>query len=141
MATGQKISAQTSATAFNAADIIPIVQSGNNRSLAKSVMFDDPQICKAWVNFNGTGTVAIRDSYNVDSITDNGTGDYTINFDTAMSDANYNVSGNGGTSGSSVAETNVNLVLLSTSDCRIRLDNTVGTSVDRDIVTLNIFGS
>jgi lysine/ornithine N-monooxygenase len=45
--------------------------------------------CKAWVNFNGTGTVAIRASGNVSSITDNGTGDYTINFTTAMSDANY----------------------------------------------------
>jgi hypothetical protein len=45
--------------------------------------------CKAWVNFNGTGAVAIRASYNVSSITDNGTGDYTVNFTTAMADANY----------------------------------------------------
>jgi hypothetical protein len=44
---------------------------------------------KAWVNFNGTGTVAIRASYNVSSITDNGTGDYTVNFATALADANY----------------------------------------------------
>lgn len=44
---------------------------------------------KAWVNFNGTGTVAIRASFNVSSITDNGIGDYTVNFTTAMSDANY----------------------------------------------------
>jgi hypothetical protein len=48
--------------------------------------------CRAWVNFNGTGTVAIRASGNVTSITDNGTGDYTVNFTTAMSDANYTVS-------------------------------------------------
>ena len=46
---------------------------------------------RAWVNFNGTGTVAIRASYNVSSITDNGTGIYTINFTTALSDANYSV--------------------------------------------------
>ncbi len=45
--------------------------------------------CRAWVNFNGTGTVAIRASGNVTSITDNGTGDYTVNFSTAMPDANY----------------------------------------------------
>jgi hypothetical protein len=45
--------------------------------------------CRAWVNFNGTGTVAIRGSGNVSSITDNGTGDYTVNFATAMPDANY----------------------------------------------------
>jgi hypothetical protein len=44
---------------------------------------------KAWVNFNGTGTVAIRASYNVSSITDNGTGDYTVNFTNAMPDVNY----------------------------------------------------
>jgi hypothetical protein len=60
--------------------------------------------CRAWVNFNGTGTVAIRASGNVSSITDNGTGDYTVNFTTAMPDANYstNVTGNG-TSSSHVA--------------------------------------
>jgi len=46
-------------------------------------------MARAWVNFNGTGTVAIRASGNVTSITDNGTGDYTVNFTTAMSDANY----------------------------------------------------
>jgi hypothetical protein len=46
-------------------------------------------ICKAWVNFNGSGTVAIRASYNVSSITDNGVGDYTSNFTNALTDANY----------------------------------------------------
>ena len=45
--------------------------------------------CRAWVNFNGTGAVAIRASGNVSSITDNGTGDYTVNFTTAIEDANY----------------------------------------------------
>jgi hypothetical protein len=49
--------------------------------------------CRAWVNFNGTGTVAIRASGNVSSITDNGTGDYTVNFATAMPDADYNFVG------------------------------------------------
>jgi hypothetical protein len=47
--------------------------------------------CRAWVNFDGTGTPAIRASFNVSSITDNGTGDYTVNFTTAMADANYAV--------------------------------------------------
>ena len=47
--------------------------------------------CRAWVNFNGTGTVAIRASGNVSSITDNATGAYTINFTNAMPDANYSV--------------------------------------------------
>ena len=46
------------------------------------------RVAKAWVNFNGTSTVAIRSSYNVSSITDNGTGDYTANLSTALSDTN-----------------------------------------------------
>lgn len=49
--------------------------------------------CRAWVNFNGTGTVAIRASGNVTSITDNGTGDYTVNFTITMPDANYSCVG------------------------------------------------
>lgn len=48
---------------------------------------------KAWVNFNGTGTVAVRAAFNVSSITDNGVGDYTVNFATALVDANYSSSG------------------------------------------------
>lgn len=51
---------------------------------------------KAWVNFNGTGTVAIRAAFNVSSITDNGTGDYTVNFTVAMVDANYSAVAVGG---------------------------------------------
>ena len=47
--------------------------------------------CRAWVNFNGTGTVAIRASGNVTSLTDNGVGDYTVNFTNAMPDTNYAV--------------------------------------------------
>ena len=50
-------------------------------------------MCRAWVNFNGTGTIAIRASGNVTSLTDNGTGDYTVNLTTAMPDANYSVVG------------------------------------------------
>ena len=53
-------------------------------------------LAKAWVNFNGTGTVAIRASYNVSSITDNGTGDYTVNFTTSMLNTNYAVVGGSG---------------------------------------------
>jgi hypothetical protein len=50
-------------------------------------------LCRAFVNFNGTGTVAIRASFNVSSITDNNTGDYTVNFTNALPDANYAVAG------------------------------------------------
>jgi hypothetical protein len=54
-----------------------------------------PNTAKAWVNFNGTGTVAIRAQYNVSSITDNGTGDYTVNFTTALADVNYSATSSG----------------------------------------------
>ena len=61
----------------------------NAVTYAKIGTTEQGQLCKAWVYFNGTSTVAIRGSYNVSSITDNGTGDYTVNFSTAMADANY----------------------------------------------------
>jgi len=64
-----------------------------NTALSGKLTGSTDQICKAWVNFNGTGTVAIRDSFNVSSITDNGTGDYTVNFENAMNDVNYVVFG------------------------------------------------
>jgi hypothetical protein len=51
--------------------------------------------CRAWVNFNGTGIVSIRASGNVSSIIDNGVGDWTVNFTTAMPDANYSIGGLG----------------------------------------------
>ena len=60
---------------------------------AKMGSAEQSGLAKAWVNFNGTSTVAIRASYNVSSITDNGTGDYTVNFTTAFADANYSVVG------------------------------------------------
>ena len=61
----------------------------NAVTFAKIGTTEQGQLCKAWVNFNGTSTVAIRASYNVSSITDNGTADYTVNFTTALADANY----------------------------------------------------
>jgi hypothetical protein len=82
--------------------------------------------CRAWVNFNGTGTVAIRASGNVTSITDNGTGDYTVNFTTAMPDANYSsVAGcaknDGNNDGNQIAQVGGYLGALQTSStCRIR---------------------
>lgn len=80
--------------------------------------------CRAWVNFNGTGTVAIRASGNVSSITDNGTGDYTVNFTTAMSDANYSISvatskSDSNTDGNSIASSGTTTLLPTISTCRV----------------------
>ena len=61
------------------------------RANGRAVAVGGQEVAKAWVCFNGTGTVAIKSSYNVSSITDNGVGDYTINLTSALADANYAV--------------------------------------------------
>lgn len=54
---------------------------------------------KAWANLNGTGTIALRDSFNISSVTDNGTGDYTFSYSQSMANGNYNVAGAAGSTG------------------------------------------
>ena len=95
------LNASTSAGLVQSADLSGIITLQNNGTNAVTITSGNLQFnsgygsvataygCRAWVNFNGTGTPAIRGSGNVSSITDNGTGDYTVNFTTAMSDANY----------------------------------------------------
>ena len=78
-------------TIINASPTNGLVQTADGSGVLKVQSNGVTTNALAWVNFNGTGTVAIRSSYNVSSITDNGTGDYTVNFTTAMSDANYAV--------------------------------------------------
>jgi hypothetical protein len=86
---------------------------------------------RAWVNFNGTGTIAIRASGNVSSITDNGTGDYTVNFTTALADANYSVTGMvsaEGESGTEKSDIRIrNSTALATTNCRIINEGRFGT--------------
>ena len=53
-------------------------------------------LAKAWVNFNGTSTLSVRDSLNIDSVTDNGTGNYTNNFSSAFAAETYNTTTSGG---------------------------------------------
>ena len=74
----------TSLTSANLTGALPAISGAALTGIAAPV--------KAWVNFNGTGTVAIRASFNVSSITDNGIGDYTVNFAVAMTDANFSYS-------------------------------------------------
>ena len=97
---------------------------------------------KAWVNFNGTGTVAIRRAFNVSTITDNGTGDYTVNFTTAMVDADYsaNVTADvGGVADFAVASTGDNSTARTTSLVRTRIGTTGGLPADSTIVSVAIF--
>ena len=94
--------------------------------------------CRAWVNFNGTGTVAIRASGNVTSITDNGTGDYTVNFTTAMPDANYSINGL-----CRINANNLNNISLSSatnpSTSAARFITNQGALFDADYVCVSIF--
>jgi hypothetical protein len=94
------------------------------------------QGCTAWVNFNGTGTVAIRDSFNVSSVVDTGIGLYTINFATAMGNANYAVSGTGA---DAVGLLIVSTSLLGTSSVNIRMTDTAVTG-DNPTVCVSIHG-
>jgi hypothetical protein len=87
-------------------------------------------MARAWVNFNGTGTVAIRASGNVSSITDNGTGDYTVNFTTALVDANFGVAGRGLRS--------IWAIVYATTSVRINVGANVGLEDDA-FVNVSIF--
>jgi hypothetical protein len=97
-------------------------------------------MCRAWVNFNGTGTVAIRASGNVSSITDNGTGDYTVNFTTAMADANYATGTNyGNTAGSVVTKLSDATVPTITAVRVITLSSSAFGAIDVAQVHVSIF--
>jgi hypothetical protein len=85
--------------------------------------------CRAWVNFNGTGTVSINASGNVSSITDNGIGDYTVNFTTAMPDANYSINATAGFSGGANSSMNF-WSNQTTSQTRVWNRNQFGNSAD-----------
>ena len=103
-------------------------------------------VCKAWVNFNGTGTVAIRDSYNVSSITDDGVGLYTVNFSTNMANANYAVfsmASGDAVSGKSTFENNGASTRDSAAVGSIKMQvtaSTTGTSADAISVNVAVFG-
>jgi hypothetical protein len=96
--------------------------------------------CRAWVNFNGTGTVAIRASGNVSSITDNGVGNYTVNFTTAMPDANYSTQITGsGDAESSVRQVGTSINTYSTSSVKVYTVTDSTVSVDHVVVNVAVF--
>jgi hypothetical protein len=94
--------------------------------------------CRAWVNFNGTGDVAIDASFNVTSITDNGTGDYSVVFTNALTDANYAAIGSAATPG-----TRNNLVSTkyasTTGSFNVVTYNVLGSIVDASDVSIAVF--
>jgi len=122
----------------NDSDIEPQVKAATNAGGSAPIF-----ACRAWVNFNGANG-SIRASGNVSSVTRNGPGDYTINFATAMPDANYTVSGSAATSTTlDAGQYNRGVTLCSqtllTGSFRIRTSNLSNTTVeDSAIVTVNV---
>jgi hypothetical protein len=97
--------------------------------------------CRAWVNFNGTGTVAIRASGNVSGITDNGTGVYTVNFTTAMPDADYTtVTATSNTATNSTILVIDNATPPTTSSVKLlAFNSSIGSFVDEAFNSVAIF--
>lgn len=96
-------------------------------------------LAKAWVNFNGTGTVAIRASLNVSSITDNNTGNFTVNMTTAMTDSNYSAVGSCGTLTGGVAGV-IQMTALSTSNFQVETKKqSDGSTADSSINLFAVF--
>jgi len=107
-------------------------------------------IAKAWVNFDGTGTPAIRGSFNVSSITDNGTGDYTVNFTTALPNANYALAGSARFDGSSdptavrylgISSATSLATVMTTSSVRVAVAFANGNLQDPSVACVVIFSS
>ena len=89
---------------------------------------------KVWVNFNGTGTIAIRDSFNVSSLTDNGSGDYDVNFTSSFDSVNHAGSGLAGDDGHFASYRN-GIGLNSASMANIAITIYSGSRTDMDLVT------
>jgi len=96
--------------------------------------------CRAWVNFNGQGTVAIRASFNVSSITDNGTGDYTVNFTNALPDVNYAIAGGGIADGTTFAVVfPLSVATYLVGSVRMQVRQSGNALADYAIVTASVF--
>ena len=128
----------------NTKAMTPNTLSGGVRSLLNASGSAPIYACRAWVNFNGTGTVEIKASGNVSSITDNGTGDYTVNFITALSGVDYALSGicannrNFGAVTLQVAVLGVTR-LKTTSSIRVATRSDQGAYTDVDDVSIVVF--
>lgn len=99
------------------------------------------ELCRAWVNFNGTGTVAIRASFNVSSITDNGVGDYTVNFTNAMPDANFSVLATNeylNTRGDAASNHNIYIAAYAASASSANVQTFTSTPSYSDVQTVSI---
>jgi hypothetical protein len=90
-------------------------------------------IAKAWVNYKGTATVSIRSSFNVSSVTVNGTGDYTVNFTTALTDANYSAVASAGSNGNNTTNADIIATTHNASSSSVRLSSYIRTGAFTDV--------
>ena len=99
-------------------------------------------LCKAWINFNGTGTIAARDSFNFSGLTDNGTGDFTRTISSAFATANYSTTGGGGLTSASVGTFSHHVNAAPTTTAfRVQTANfAMDGLVDWTYVEINSFG-
>jgi hypothetical protein len=96
---------------------------------------------KAWINFNGGGTIAIRDSFNITSITDNGTGDYNITIANDMANANYSTLFGGGEGGDADSGGRIpNLAIQTTSVMDVFCRNLENSGTDGPVQNLGFLG-
>jgi hypothetical protein len=128
-------------TIINASTSNGLVQTADGSGVIKVQSNGVTTNALAWVNFNGTGTVAIRSSYNVSSITDNGTGDYTVNFATALSDANYVICAITATPGTASGFVFPFTTWGTTSASRLATTSTGFAFTDFTYVNVTIFGN
>lgn len=116
-----------------------IAQTLSNGTVSTSTANCIQGSAKAWVNYKGTATVSIRASYNVSSVTVNGTGDYTVNFTNALTDANYSCVLTGAVSTARLGSINDSAAAPTSSACRVLFATTSGTSADSAYVMASFF--
>ena len=97
-------------------------------------------LAKAWINFNGTGTIAARDSLNVGSLTDNGVSDFTVNFSSSLSNADYNFTFGGNVADGTVIAINTGQSAPTSSAIRVRSYNVSFAGVDGSYINASIHG-
>jgi hypothetical protein len=105
---------------------------GEGTPVANTLYKDN--IIKGWISFNGTGVIAINASFNVSSISDNGTGDYTISWDVDFANANYAEAGMCG-------DDYLSQAAIAAETLRIMAKNDAGTATDNGLITVIAVGS
>jgi spore coat protein CotH len=122
---------------------LPAISGASLTSLTSSQVDSGSTTAKAWVNFNGNSTIAIRDSFNVSSLTDRGTGVYTVNFTNALTTSTYSALAN---CAESITDTTARnrmalTTFYSTTSVYVNTFTTAGAADDVELVVAQVFGN